>query len=217
MNLVAELPMASMLVEMTVSGVTLCGVRVDRVRDAELILSLPEGTDPDTRPTIGDRVTLRWPAGSRGRWAVRATVVPAPDDRRVGVTVQEAPELEQQRQYVRGGGGERIRLIRPGDDDNEPAVFSGWVQDLSERGARAHFADVRVRDGDQLRGQVELDDGTVDVSATVIRIRVLPDKEGAYLMRLEVVVVFDIEEQQARTIRRYVFRQQLLARARDDD
>jgi hypothetical protein len=214
-NIVAELPMVRMLVELTASGVPVPGVRVDRVRDTELVLSLPDGTDPDTRPRIGDRVILRWPAGSRGRYAVTATVVPPPDDHRVGVSVQDVPELEQQREYVRGGGGERIRLLQHHDEGT--AVFAGWVQDLSERGARAHFSDVRVRVGDTVWGQIELDTETVDVMGTVLRLELLPDNVGAYLMRVEVVVVFDVAEQQARTIRRYVFRQQLLARARDDD
>ena len=214
MNIVAELPLVRMLLEMTVSGTRVPGVRVDRVRDDELMLTLPSDAAPESRPRVGDKVTLRWPAGSRGRFAVDATVVPAPDDERVGVIVRGVPELEQQRQFFRGGGGERIRLLQHGPDG--AAVYTGWVQDLSERGARAHFADVRVRDGDTLMAQIELEDETVDVAGTVLRIAVLPDNVGAYSMRVEVVGLFDAEEQQARVIRRYVFKQQLLARARDD-
>jgi hypothetical protein len=211
-----------MLVEMTVAGIPVPGVRIERVRDAELVLTLPDGTTREMWPGIGETVTLRWPAGSRGRYFVAATVVPAPGDERVGVFLEGEPELEQQREFFRGGGGERIRLMHTVDDlvhtvDDGTAVFNGWVQDLSERGARSHFADVRVREGDRVTAQVGLDDETVDVTGTVLRILVLPDGVGAYSMRVEVVVLFDSNEQQARAIRRYVFRQQLLARTRNDD
>jgi hypothetical protein len=180
------LPDPGTLVEMTASDEPLRGVRVVHADGAFLILSLAL----DAVPAVGAQVTLRWPAGDRGRYAQEAVVVEV-DENRIGLEPSAAARLEQQRNYVRGGGGEQVLMCRPGKPD---AI--GWIRDISEHSVRAHFADVEVP----------------ATAAKVASLRQSLPQRGP--MSVELVAVFDADETQAQTIRRYVLRQQLLARAR---
>src|SRR5690349_16617428 len=74
------LPDPGTLVEMTASDEPLRGVRVVHADGAFLILSLAL----DAVPPVGARVTLRWPAGDRGRYAQEAVVVEV-DENRIGL------------------------------------------------------------------------------------------------------------------------------------
>jgi PilZ domain len=194
------LPDAGAVAELSGAGAPVCGVRVVRVDGAALDLALPGsgGLPP------GASGTLRWPAGPRGRYALPVTVAGRGDDL---VTVEAAgpAEIEQHRQYVRGGGGEEALLRRPGRPD-----APGRVRDISEKGVRAFFPDTDVREGDEVRVRVLLDGDVVDMAATVLKAH--PVETGP--MRLEVVAVFADDEWQAQIIRRYVLRQQLRERAR---
>jgi hypothetical protein len=205
-------PAPSTLVEMTGSGGPVCGVRVDAVLDADLILSVPRDTPDSGRPTDGEQVILRWPAGARGRYAVGGTVVDAAVGDRVRVRPDGEPRIEQDRHYVRGGGGEQVRLRLPGPAGTAEAA--GWIRDISERGVRAHFTDAEVRDGDPVRLQIQLDDDAVDLTGTVLKVSREPGDSTGGSARVEVVAVFEAGEVQAQIIRRYVLRQQLLTRAR---
>jgi hypothetical protein len=199
------LPDLGTLVEMTASDEPVRGVRVVHADGAFLILSLAL----DAVPAVGATVTLRWPAGDRGRYAQQAVVVEI-DENRVGLEPYGPALVEQQRNYVRGGGGEEVLMRRPGEPD---AI--GWIRDISEQGVRAHFADVEVFDGDAITLRVLLDPDLVEVPATAAKVaslrQSLPQRGP---MSVELVAVFDPDETQARTIRRYVLRQQLLNRAR---
>jgi hypothetical protein len=193
------------LVEMTASDEPVRGVRVVHSDGAFLILSLAL----DAVPAVGAAVTLRWPAGDRGRYAQQAVVVEI-DENRIGLEPYGPALVEQHRNYVRGGGGEEVLMRRPGEPD---AI--GWIRDISEQGVRAHFADVEVRDGDAITLRVLLDPDLVEVPATAAKVASLRQRlpqRGP--MSVELVAVFDPDETQARTIRRYVLRQQLLNRAR---
>jgi hypothetical protein len=111
---------------------------------------------------------------------------------------------------VRGGGGEHVLLLQRGRGDT-----LGWIRDISEQGVRAHFADVDLTEGDEVGMRVQLENDIVELTATVTKVgalRQLVPQRGP--MSVEVVAVFTPEEFQATTIRRYVFRQQLLTRAR---
>jgi hypothetical protein len=199
------LPDLGTLVEMTASDEPVRGVRVVHADGAFLILSLAL----DAVPAVGTAVTLRWPAGDRGRYAQQAVVVEI-DENRIGLEPHGPALVEQQRNYVRGGGGEEVLMRRPGEPD---AI--GWIRDISEQGVRAHFADVEVFDGDAITLRVLLDPDLVEVPATAAKVaslrQSLPQRGP---MSVELVAVFDPDETQARTIRRYVLRQQLLNRAR---
>jgi hypothetical protein len=199
------LPDVGTLVEMTASDEPVPGVRVVQTDGDLLILSLA----PADLPRAGAPVTLRWPAGLRGRF-VRTGTVTEVDENRVAVEITGATGIEQQRNFVRGGGGEQVLLRRPGHPD-----VPGWIRDISEQGARAHFADVDLRDGDDFVLQVLLERDVVEVEATAANVASLRQsipRRGP--MSVEVVAVFTVDETQAQTIRRYVLRQQLLNRGR---
>lgn len=200
------LPTAGTLVELTASdGTPLPGVRVVASAEGVVTLSLAL-TDV---PPGASAVTLRWPAGPRGRYAVHGTVVTV-DGNRVDVAAAGAPQVEQQRHFVRGGGGEHVLLIRPGRPD-----ALGWIRDISEQGVRAHFADAELAEGDPVRLRIQLDPDVVEVDAVAAKVAGLRQsvpQRGP--MSVELVAVLTADEVQAQAIRRYVLRQQLLTRAR---
>jgi hypothetical protein len=198
-------PPAGTPVELTVTAEPLRGVRVVAAGDGVVTLSLPLADVPARHAAV----TLRWPAGARGRYAAGGTVV-AVEKNRVDVAVRTAPMIEQQRNFVRGGGGEPLLLLRPGAPE-----APGWIRDISEQGVRAHFADVTLAEGDEIRLRIQLDRDVVEVDAVVARVGCLRQtvpQRGP--ISVEVIAVLSVDEAQAQMIRRYVLRQQLLTRSR---
>jgi hypothetical protein len=200
----SELPEPGSRVELTADAEPVGGVKVVHVEDAVVTLSL----SPTAVPGVGASVTLRWPAGPRGRYALSAEVL-AVGRNRVDVRSAGAAEIEQQRNFVRGGGGEPILLRRPGR-----AEAQGWVRDISEQGVRARFGGLDVRNGDEVQLAVELGTDTVDLQAVVAKVATLRQQVPPGPMSVELVAVFTAEETQAQIIRRYVLQQQLMARSR---
>ena len=198
------LPTAGTIVELTASDAQpLSGVRVVAADGAAITLSLA----PAAVPVAGTSVTLRWPAGPRGRYVVDATVV-ATDENRVDVSAAGTPGLEQHRNFVRGGGGEHVLLLRPGRAD-----LLGWIRDISEQGVRAHFAAADIHEGDDIRLRIQLETDLVEVPAVTTKVgslRQTVPQRGP--MSVEVVAVLSCDETQAQMIRRYILRQQLLSR-----
>jgi hypothetical protein len=201
-------PDSGALVEMTASDEPVPGVRVMHADGPVLTLSLAL----DAVPPAGAAITVRWPAGDRGRYALDGVVVKI-DENRVDVKTTGDARVEQYRNFVRGGGGEEVLLRRPGKPD---AI--GQIRDISEQSLRAHFADVELRDGDELTLRALLDPDPIELTATVAKVaslrQRLPERGP---MSVEVVAVFEADELQAKSIRRYVLRQQLLARSRAFD
>jgi hypothetical protein len=200
------LPSAGTLVELTTSAdAPHCGVRVVAAADAVVTLSMAQVAVP----AVGAPVTLRWSAGPRGRYALSGTVRTA-DENRIDVVAGSAPEVEQNRNFVRGGGGEHVLLRRPGCAD-----ALGWIRDLSEQGIRAHFAGAELAEGDEVRLHIQLDADMVEVTAVATKVaslrQTLPQPGP---LSVELIAVFRPNEIQAQVIRRYVFRQQMLARSR---
>ena len=200
------LPDADTLVEITASDESIRGVRVLHADGAVVTLSLALSAVPP----VGAGVTLRWPAGARGRYAQDALVVGV-DENRVDVRADGPARIEQQRNFVRGGGGEQVLLVRPGEPDT-----SGWIRDISEQSVRAHFADVPLHEGAEFRLRIQLDLDLIELDATAAKVASLQQavpQRGP--MSVEVVALLAADETQAQTIRRYVMRQQLLIRARN--
>ena len=199
-------PSAGTLVELTPSdGPPLTGVRVVAAGDGAVTLSLALADVPPGAAAV----TLRWPAGSRGRYALHGTVT-AVDGNRVDVAVTADPQLEQHRNFVRGGGGEQVLLLRPGHPD-----ALGWIRDIGEQSVRAHFADVELAEGDAVRLRIQLESDVIEVDAVAAKVAALRQsvpRRGP--MSVELVAVLTVDEAQAQLIRRYVLRQQLLARTR---
>ncbi|MEV6637587.1 hypothetical protein AB0M54_43340 [Actinoplanes sp. NPDC051470] len=181
------------------------GVRVVATESGLLTLSLALAAVPQA----GSNVTLRWPAGIRGRYSLPVHVAQV-DENRIQVRPIGRAEIEQQRNFVRGGGGEQVMLRRPG----LPDVY-GWIRDISEQGVRAHFEDIILAEREEIRLRVQLDDELVDVAALTGKIASLRQTVPVHgPMSVEVVATLQPDEHQAQQIRRYVMRQQVLTRAR---
>jgi hypothetical protein len=185
----------------TADGVTV-RARVELSQAGVLTLRISSVAPPAL--VAGDPVTLRWSAGARGRYTVAGTVDEAAGNR-LAVATTGPPELEQVRRFVRGGGGEKIWVRRAGS----PEAVPGYVRDLGEQGLRARFDGRQAQPGQEVVLLIELDEESVEVTATVLDSRV--DDE------VEVVFAFQPEERQAQAIRRHVLRRQMLARARAAD
>ncbi|MBL7256907.1 hypothetical protein [Paractinoplanes lichenicola] len=199
------LPADGSFIELTSYGETLPGVRVVHTAGAMLTLSLAL----DNVPPAGSTVTLRWATAPRGRYASLANVT-AVDGNRVDVQLAGEASLEQSRDFVRGGGGEPIVLLRP----DGPA--QGFVRDLSERAVRAQFTDVEVQPGEDLTLRVQVGDEVVEFAAQAVKVSSMRQqipRRGP--MIVEMVAVFaGTDEHSARVVRRYIMHEQLMARAR---
>ncbi|MEV4344396.1 PilZ domain-containing protein [Actinoplanes sp. NPDC049596] len=200
------LPADGSYVEMTSFGETMPEVRVVQAAGTAITLSLAAADVPPA----DSAVTLRWAAAPRGRYALDGRVA-AVDGNRVEVRFSGEPAIEQSRNYVRGGGGEPIVLLL---DGASPA--QGQIHDLSEHSVRARFTDVTVRPGDALTLRVQLDDEIVEFPARATKVSSMRQQVPARgPLLVELVAVFpDIEEHQAKIVRRYIMHAQLQARAR---
>ncbi|MCM4079943.1 PilZ domain-containing protein [Paractinoplanes hotanensis] len=199
------LPADGSYIELTSYGETLPDVRVVQATAALITLSLAL----DDLPAADAEVTLRWAAAPRGRYAVAGNVA-AVDGNRVRVTLSGEPAIEQSRGYVRGGGGEPIVLILPGQ-----AAAEGTIHDLSEGAVRAHFTDVEVAAGDDITLRMQVGDEIVEFPARAVKVNSVRQqipRRGPLIVEL-VAVFTTADEHQARIIRRYIFSQQLKARA----
>jgi hypothetical protein len=200
------LPADGSYIEMTTYGETLPSVRVVHASGAEITLSLA----PSNVPPANSSVELRWAAAPRGRLAMAGHVVSV-DGNRVEVRFTGSPAIVQSRDFVRGGGGEPIVLLR---DDDEPA--RGTVHDLSEKAVRAHFIDVHLRPGDEIMVRIQVGEEVVEFPARATKVssmRQQVPRRGP--LSVEMVAVFDSsDESQARVIRRYIMRAQAAARTR---
>lgn len=202
----SQLPADGSYIEMTSYGETLPEVRVVQAAGTVITLSLAL----DDVPPANSSVTLRWAAAPRGRYALAGDVVRV-DGNRVDVRFSGEPSVEQSRNFVRGGGGEPILLVRPRHED-----AMGVVYDLSERAVRAHFTDISLKPEQDIRLRIQLGEEVLEFPAKTHKVssmRQQVPRPGP--LSVEMVAIFDgVEERQARVIRRYIMRGQLLERAR---
>ncbi|GGJ99672.1 hypothetical protein GCM10010123_32040 [Pilimelia anulata] len=199
-----NLPGTGSRVQVVVDGV-LHPCRVERADAGRLTLTAPAAIAAADAPAAGVTLGLRW-TDQRGRHDAPvhlATVRPEPHGT-WDVEVVGAVAVAQERAYVRGGGGEPLRLRRT-DPPGQPVEAE--VVDVGERGVRGRFRFVDVAPGDPVSVEFALDDGPVDVRGRVLRVI-----EQPALRSVDVVVVFEPSEAQATRIRRHVLAAQLRAR-----
>jgi hypothetical protein len=209
----ATLPKINELIEVAVPGGESYQSRVEDDAGRQVTVAAPLNLLVSDMPEIGSKVAIRWTVHGRGRYAVPGKIV----ELRHGtvslwvVEITGPTNLEQNRNFVRGGGGEPIQLERTGPTPGEEPV-KGRVVDVSERSVRGRFAETDLKAGDTAAVRIVLDDVVVTVSGSVLRVVEQPDRTGT-----DVIAVFQADEAQAKVIRRYVLRQQMLARARTAD
>lgn len=223
----ATLPVAGDQIEVSTSAERSYVTWVDQSDGHLLRVFAPHDLLVVDLPGPGDTVVVRWHS-ARGRLHVDAVFVERRGDGGLQWVLEVEGDLRitQDRQYVRGAGGEPVTLQRldqdaadapvpaadhdPGDDTGppEPApVVTGIVVDLSERGLRARFPDVDLEPDDAVSVVLTLDESTVHLSGAVLRL--FP---GSRDTLPEVVVVFDADDSTATFLRRYVLQAQLRAR-----
>jgi acylphosphatase len=204
MSTPAHLPDAGSYVEMTAADDQAARVRVVRAEGQALTLSAPLAAVPP----LGEAVVLRWSAAPRGRYALPCVVVGV-DENRIDLRTTGELHVEQLRHFVRGGGGETVIMRRGGK-----AEVHGWIRDISEHSVRAHFQGTEVAEGEEMRLWIELGGQVVDLRAETARVEMMQQQVPPGPMSVELVAVFEADETQARVIRQYIMRLQLLSRTR---
>jgi hypothetical protein len=116
------------------------------------------------------------------------------------------PRRQNRRGFVRGGGGEAVRLRRP-DDPAPPR--DGHVIDVGEEGVRARVRTCDYDKGETLTVTMLLGDDVIEVEGPIFAVRRIV--ETGYV---DIVVQFHAGEQVGRMIRGYILKQQLERRRR---
>ncbi|GAA2524605.1 PilZ domain-containing protein [Pilimelia columellifera] len=179
--------------------------RVDHVGGDVITVTTPLDVRVTDLPEVDTVVTVSW-AGQRGRHKAASTVIgittgpPGSWRLRLTGTVQ----VQQQRQFVRGGGGEPLTIRRLGFGGG---TFSGYIVDLSEGGVRGRFQHLELHSGEHVAVRFALEDTELDLPATVLRVADQPA-----LRAIDVVAILNLDEAQATAIRRYILQAQLRAR-----
>lgn len=210
MNVSFPSPGINERVEITVKRGGTYRSRVEDLDGALLSLAAPLDLLVTDVPDPGMELTVRWIAGERGRYAADAVI-----SRIVHghvstwvVEITSRPMIEQNREYVRGGGGEPVELTV--GEDGEP--HRGEVIDVSERSIKAVFKRLEIAEGSEVSLRVLLEDEQMTLHGTVYRVI-----DQAATSEVQVVLMLDADESQAQSIRRHVMNLQRLARARARD
>jgi c-di-GMP-binding flagellar brake protein YcgR len=188
--------------------------RIEMINGKTVVVTAPLHETVEI-PEIASTVKLGWSAGARGRYVVDAKLVST--SRVEGVptrcwtlTIESEPLLHQRRRFVRAGGGEPVRVRATGRD----VMISGSASDVSEGGVRFRILGVkpgdewtRLDDGEAVAAVVQLGDDMLDADGAVLR-----TIEDHITKTVDMIVTLELSERQAETVRRYVMRQQILAR-----
>jgi PilZ domain len=178
--------------------------RVEGSTPGTIRLTAPFGGSVEP-PAEGDMFHLCWSVPGRGLYIAPIrlldVVTGAPTCWRVAMT--GPTQLHQRRRFVRGGGGESVRVSL-----NETGQeLTGQVVDISEASMRCWVAADTLPEGQTVTVKVGLDQDQLAIPATVIQVGQRGHGHG-----LDVVMTFDIDEEIAGQIRRHVLRHQILAR-----
>jgi hypothetical protein len=185
--------------------------RVEDLEGETLRLAAPFniGVEP---PRPGDEFEVRWTAGPRGRYLapIRLVTEIRAHVKTWHVEVAGPIWIEQRRRFVRGGGGEKIK-VRPTESAPGPELI-GEVVDLSEGGLRCWVGRGALDVGQPVMVTVGLGTEEIELTGTVLRVSTRELSRG-----LDLVVAFDLTDGLASLVRRYVMRQQLIARRSADE
>lgn len=193
------------LVDISLASGAVYPSRVEDVKGEILRIAAVLGSLDGVR--LDDAVELAW-LGNGERLAMPAKVVgrPASQTPVWDVQITGQPRRQNRRGYVRGGGGEAVRLRRP--DDASPPL-DGYVIDVGEASMRARVRSCDYQVEEPLMVTMQLGPDVVAVEGPVVAVRKIV--ETGYV---DVVVSFETGEALGRIIRGYIMKWQLEQRRR---
>jgi c-di-GMP-binding flagellar brake protein YcgR len=209
------LPPINSLLFVAVNDETTYRSRVEDIDSDILTVAAPIGAGDIDVPEVGADVAVFW-VGSRTRYVLPVRMVGVTRQRPARWQIQPTgqPQPETRRRFVRGGGGKPIRLTgvpNAGDGLDFTTVDpgEGMIADISEGGVRCRMPAGEFTPGQRVTVRISLDGSNIEVAGTVHTVR--PDPESG---QPEVIVTYELPEETAQIIRRYVFSWELAERRR---
>lgn len=188
---------------------------VEGRRDDGLVVAGARGAAYPDLISLDVPFTIGWLA-DRSWFVVPATRVRLADATlpRWQVDIASEPRAVNRRRFMRGGGGEPIRITDINPAGGPDILITGTVVDLSEGGVRCQVPELRQGPGDTARMSISFDDRAVEMVGIVQDLREPRQGEG-----VDAVLVYGLPEGTAQLIRRYLFRRELEGRraAREAD
>jgi hypothetical protein len=200
-----DLPSVNQLVYVTVEAELTYRTRIEDAEADALTIAAPIGVGDLEPPEPGADLEVSWIAG-RNRYVVpvNLTSISRQQPPSWSVRVTGERRRETRRLYVRGGGGEKVRLGSVLDPRMKP---TGVIIDVSEGGVRCRLPWCAIVVGDTVRVDMALDQ-TLAVVGRVLSVRDAAEAAG----ELDVVVVYDLTDGMAQEIRRYVLQREMAER-----
>jgi hypothetical protein len=206
-----SLPRVGSVVEVTLDGAAGGTVYRSRLEGGEgdrLWVTLPDDPRLAAVSGLACLARVRWSAGARGSASARARLtIQGGSPVTVLIELVGPVELEQNRRFVRGGGFEPVELCR--ELAGDPATYRGWVVDLSEASVCGRFPELQVAAGESVTLRMDIEGAPVGALGEVLKVN-----DGPIPGTTSVVVGYDLDEPDARKIRRYLLRQQARIRSR---
>jgi hypothetical protein len=180
--------------------------RVEDRADRRFVIAAPFGLSGPELPDPDTDLELAWLV-SGGRLAAPAAFVERRADQLAQwvLTLTGEPQRRNRRAYVRGGGGEQVRLRLVGGDE---IAVEGRAVDMGEGSVRCRVERNPFQPHDRVDVTLRLDDETVSLTGSVLSVKF--DRVRDH----ELVVVYALTEPTARSIRRHVMQRQMAERRR---
>ncbi|GAA1034919.1 hypothetical protein GCM10009557_41040 [Virgisporangium ochraceum] len=181
--------------------------RIEDVADGVLQIAAPMGPRGTLSAREGDALELAWlQHNERVAAPARLTEKASDRPRYWGVQLIGGVQRNTRRGFVRGGGGEKIRVQRT---DEPAAPVNGYVMDIGEVSLRARFLECDYRRSHQVEMAITLSDGVVRMAGQVLDVRYVFETE-----HFDVIVTYEPTEVDRRAIRSYVYRRMVEQRRR---
>ncbi|GAA2377535.1 PilZ domain-containing protein [Dactylosporangium salmoneum] len=200
-----SLPAINALVDVVLMDGEAYQSRVEDVSGKRLTVAAPFGVSSADVPKLGASMELAWVAGDR-RQAVDVKLVELGREQppRWLLEAVGSIRLQTRRNYVRGGGGERVEVTMGG------TTYSGRVIDLSEGGVRCRMLEDRFDRDDRVEVRVSLEEQVITLNGSVLFVRRDPE-HATY----DVIITYETSELIGRAIRGYVLRREMEERRRN--
>ncbi len=209
-----SLPGINSLVDVRIPDGREFASRVEDINGDALTLAAPFGAGVEP-PELGTTMEMCW-TSQRGRHIVATRLAEIKRGMLSSWVVQLDGEIHllQRRKFVRGGGGEPIQVHLTAEQ--EAGVLAGRVVDISEGGLRCWLDSGKLScdfaGGETVTAVVGLEGDQIAIHGEVLRVSAEPAQPGKAKQPLEIVIVFELPEDTAGIVRRYVLHSQLLAR-----